>query len=242
MNALEVAAANSPWARVNVGEKVLLILGLLVLAISLPPLPALPIIAAVLILLAVSAKVPPRLYAGLILAPATFILLGLGPLVFSVSTSGLRWIDGGLVDAATVLARTVVGMSATMLFALTTPMSEQLVWFRSVGVPAPLVHITMLTYRMTGTLITTARTMWEAQAARLGHSSRRRWIHSVAGQAASLFVLSFSRARALQEGMELRADISEISTLHASRPVRWSVIIGTVALLAAVAAIGLIFR
>nr|WP_234039627.1 cobalt ECF transporter T component CbiQ [Corynebacterium pygosceleis] len=239
---METAAADSPWARVNVGEKALLMLGLLVLTISLPPLPALPLIGLVLCALALRAKVPLGLYTTLVLAPATFVLLGLGPLVFTLTTSGLRWVDGGLVNAATVLARTVVGMSATMLFALTTPMSEQLVWLRSIGVPAPLVHITMLTYRMIGTLITTARTMWEAQAARLGHSSRRRWLHSVASQAATLFVLSFSRARALQEGMELRADVSAVSTLHAGRPVRWWSTGASAVLLAAITVIGVVFH
>lgn len=80
MNPLEIAASTSPWAQVNVGEKALLILGLLVLAIALPPLPALPIIGVIILVAAARAQVPWKLYGALVAAPATFIILGIFPL------------------------------------------------------------------------------------------------------------------------------------------------------------------
>nr|WP_242516967.1 cobalt ECF transporter T component CbiQ [Corynebacterium mendelii] len=217
---MEQAAATSRLARVNVGQKALLFLGLLLLAVSLPPWPALPMIAVVIIASAIYARVPWRLYLGLVGAPTSFLLPGMVPLIWSIGADGISLIDGGTSDAARVLCRCVTAMSATMLFAVTTPMSEQLAWLARIGVPDWAVQITMLTYRMIGTLIDTARTMYHAQAQRLGYSNWRCWISSLAGQASSLFVVAFTRARTLQEGMELRADISAAATgttLHTVR-------------------------
>lgn len=226
MNPLELAAVESRWARHSVGEKAFAMLGLLLLAISVPPLPVLPFIAGITLVMAVCARVPWKLYVALVSAPASFVLLGLFPLIFRFGGDGFTRIPGGVDDAATVFARCVVGMSLTMLFALTTPMAQLLVWLRKIGYPEELAHVTMVMYRMIGTLILTARTMWDAQARRLGHSSWRRFVVSVSGQAASLFVLSFSRARALQEGLELRAPVGATATLDPFTPARSWVLVG----------------
>lgn len=239
MNPLEIAASTSPWAQVNVGEKALLILGLLVLTIALPPLPALPIIGVIILVAAARAQVPWKLYGALVAAPATFIILGIFPLVATITTHGIERVDGGLTDAATVLGRSIVGMSATMLFALTTPMSEQLLWFRRIHVPESIVHVTMLTYRMSSQLVETSRTMWQAQAQRLGHTNKRRWLRSSAHQIAALFVIAFARARAMQEGLELRADAACYRTLTVARPVRTRNIVCSIIILALVMVIGL---
>ncbi|PRQ11320.1 cobalt ECF transporter T component CbiQ [Corynebacterium sp. 13CS0277] len=242
MNPLERAAAASRWAHASVAEKALGLLGLLLLAVSVPPWPLLPVIAALVLAAAVAARVPWRLYAALVAGPATFVLLGLVPLVWQVSRDGIHLIDGGVQDAATVLARCTVGMAATMLFAVTTPMAQLLVWLRAHGYPEELAHVTMMMYRMVGTLIATARTMWDAQAQRLGHSSPRRWVTSVASQAATLFVISISRARSLQEGLELRAPIGATATLDTVAPARPRVIALLGALLGALVIAAVLLR
>ncbi|AKK02912.1 cobalt ECF transporter T component CbiQ [Corynebacterium epidermidicanis] len=237
MNPLEIAAAASPWARVNVGQKAFLILGLLVLAVALPPLPTLPIVASVVALLAVFARVPWRLFGVLVTAPAAFVALGLGPLIFTLSPTGLQLIDGGPSHALNVLARCAVASAATILFALTTPIAEILGFASRRHVPETLVQLVALMYRLTSTLIVTARNLWHTQAARLGHSNWRRWLRSTADQAATLFVLSFSRARALEQGLELRADPNSMRTLTAVRPVEWKVVLATGALHALIIAL-----
>lgn len=240
MNPLEKAASASRLAHVNVGQKILLFIGLLFLAVSLPPWPALPVIAVIIACCAVYARVPWTLYTGLVLAPTSFLVPGMVPLIWSINLEGIHLIDGGLLDAARVFFRCVTGMSATMLFAVTTPMSEQLAWFSRIGIPDWAVHITMLTYSMTGTLIETARTMYHAQAQRLGYTNWKRWIASLAGQASSLFVVAFQRARRLQEGLDLRADISALAkgtTLHTVRAANRVHVALIVLLLAAVTAV-----
>lgn len=228
MNPLEIAAARSRWAQVNVGEKALLILGMLVLAITLPPLPALPMLALAVLVLAILARVPARLFALLITAPAAFVAVGLGPLIVAITPAGIAPIDGGLQHAAEVFGRSIVGTAATMLFALTTPIAELLAFGARLRIPPALLQLVSVTYRLTCTLITTSRNLWQTQASRLGHSSWRRWLRSAGDQAATLFVLSYQRARALESGLDLRADPASVVVLGAVRPVRWHVVVASV--------------
>lgn len=241
MNALELAAARSRWAGVSVGEKATLLLGMTFCIIALPPLPALPLFAAIVLVCAYLARVPWRLYAGLVAAPAAFIALGLGPLIFAITTEGIVLIDGGVAQAVTVLGRSIVAMSSTMLFACTTPMAQLLGWCGRIGIPSSIVHVMALTYRMIATLIATARTMWEAQAARLGHTNMRRWIRSVAGLIAALFVVAFTRARRLGEGVSLRGELATMHLVGSSQgaATRWGYFAAYVALLVAVTLVSL---
>ena len=218
MNALELAAAQSRWAHRNVGEKIRLLGGLLLLAVTLPPFPFAPVIAIIAIVCAGLARVPWKLYAALVLAPAAFVVVGIAPLLVSLTADGLAWSPTGPIRAASVVARSIAGICCTMAFALTTPISELLAWLGKHGVSRSITYVAEVTYRMTGSLIATARAMNDAQARRLGHRTRRAMLHSMASQAANLFVVAFTRARRLQTGVEMRADPGAMQVLSASRP------------------------
>ncbi|AZA11057.1 cobalt ECF transporter T component CbiQ [Corynebacterium gerontici] len=242
MNPLERAAARSAWATRHVTEKAVLLLGLVVVCVAVPVGWVSCLIAATLLWVVIAANVPFRLLLALLLAPMMFILLSLVPLTVVISPEGLVWVPDGPSTAVMVFIRSMLATTATILFSLTTPMPEIFRWLRSIGVPQYLVHVLSLTYTMTSTLLTTARTMWESQAMRLGHSNRRRWIRSLADQAASLFVHAFSRARRLQEGLELRAEAGSMLVLSHTPTLRKSFVVGSVAwlgLLTALAVRGL---
>lgn len=218
MNALERAAQQSRWARRNVGEKAVLLFGLLLLALLLPVL-GVVLVGVSVLALAVCAGVPWRLYVTLVFAPATFIILGTIPLIVGVSLDGMYLIPHGFSMAVVLSFRAVVATSATMLFAVTTPMSEQIAAAARAGFSPVIVSVVALMYRMVGTLMETARTMHSAQAARLGYSSKRHSLHSTAGLASSLFVVAFLRARRMEEGLALRAPQRDFATLSTPRPV-----------------------
>lgn len=222
VNPIEQAAQASRWSQVNVGEKLLFFLGLLLLTITLPPVALAPIFV-VLVLSALWIRVPLRLLVVLVAAPAAFIAVGVGPLVFNLTSNGLVYL--GWENAAYVVARSTVAMTATMLLALTTPLPELLGFLR---LPSGLAEVISLMYRFIGTLLHTALAMREAQAARLG----RLTISSVGMQASSLFLLSFLRARALQEGLELRGDPASLAVATVKRPVRWGFVLFTLVLFA----------
>ena len=151
-------------------------------------------------------------------APAAFVAVGILPLLFSITMDGLVWSPTGPRRAAEVVARATAAIGCTMLFTVTTPLSEVLAWANRSGIPRTLTHLAELIYRMIGTLAGTAKMMHEAQAQRLGHVTRRGLLTGVAAQSANLFVLSFQRARRLGEGLELRAEPGASDVLAVDRP------------------------
>lgn len=217
MNPLELAAARSHWAHHNVGEKALLFIGSAILAVALPPIPGLPLIAALIAGAVIRAQIPLKLYFGVCAAPMSFVIIGVIPLLLSITTHGIELHLSQWEQALTVASRSCVATAAVMAFALTTPMAEIIAWSLHIGMPTTLVYVVTAMYRMVNTLIGSARTMWEAQAMRLGHSSVKRWIGSVAGQAAGSFVIALDRARRLSEGLELRADRTALLVAHPRR-------------------------
>lgn len=238
MNPLEKAAAASRWATINVGEKLVLFLGLIFAVLLMPAWVGVPAVLAVVITCTAVARVPWRLYLALVAAPAAFISLGIIPLMVQLDTSGLHLVTASVVPALVVMARSFVATAAMMVLALTTPMAELIAWLARIGVPETLTYVIVLMYRMISTLIVTARTMWEAQAMRLGHSSRRRQLSSVASQAATLFVVSLERARRLGQGLELRADPTAMAVLSPARPVRPVRLLAILVLLAGLGLVG----
>lgn len=212
MNPLERAALKSRWGGIPAGEKALLLLGILVLVLVQGAW-----VGLVLIPILCHMRPPLRLTAALIAAPAVFQLLGIIPLMFTFTNGGIAYL--GYEKALEVFLRSVAGTSATVLFALSTPLPQTIGLLQRLKVPADIIDIMVSMYRMAALLIATARSIWQAQAARLGYSNRRRWISSIAGLAASLFIKSIDRARRFNEGMELRG-IQSFPVDH--RPARWT--------------------
>ena len=237
MNALETAAARNRWARRNVGEKALLCGGLLLLAISLPPWPSAVLIIVAVAVTAVIARVPAGLFLTLWSAPAAFVAVGILPLLFTITLDGLVWSPTGPQRAAEVVARATAAIGCTMLFTVTTPLSEVLAWLNRSGIPRTLTYLAELIYRMVGTLAGTAKMMHEAQAQRLGHVTRRGLLTGVAAQSANLFVLSFERARRLGEGLELRAEPGAAGVMVVDRPRDVRFLVASVVVLVVVTAV-----
>lgn len=232
MNGLDIAAAQSAWARRNVGEKILLFGGLLVLAVALPPWPFAPIIGAIAFSAVLVARVRLRLYVLMVLAPLSFVVVGSLPLLVAIGPSGLMMSPSGPMRVAEVILRSGASVACTMGFALTTPMAELLAWLGRHGVPRFLVYLAEVIYRMAGALIASARSMSDAQARRLGALSRRAQLRDIAGQSANLFALAFIRARLMQQGIELRAEPGAMQVAVISRPRELRFVMLTIAILA----------
>lgn len=242
MNTLEVAAARNRWARRNVGEKVLLLGGLLLLAISLPPWPSAALIIAAVAGTAVIARVPAGLFLALWSAPAAFVAVGILPLLFSITMDGVVWSPTGPQRAAEVVARATAAIGCTMVFTVTTPLPEVLVWAGRSGIPRSVTYVAELIYRMVGTLAGTATMMHDAQAQRLGHLTWRGMLTGVAAQSANLFVLSFERARRLGEGLELRAEPGSADVMAVTRPRDGAFLLAACAVLIAVIGVTALMR
>jgi cobalt/nickel transport system permease protein len=201
---IDAAAHSSRWRRRHPVDKAVLGLGLTVLAISLPPWPgaALVLVTAAAVLLGpagVSARGLWRAYR----IPLGFCMTGALTLLVQIGgPDGLVTpAPGGPGRAGELLLRTSAASLGVLLFAFTTPMSDLLPRLVRAGVPAPVVDVALVTYRMSFLLLDSVRRIREAQAARLGHTTRAAAWRSLAGLGATAFVRAFDRAARLQTGL-----------------------------------------
>ncbi|MFE9725669.1 cobalt ECF transporter T component CbiQ [Streptomyces sp. NPDC005794] len=201
---IDAAAHSSRWRRRHPVDKAVLGLGLTVLAISLPPWPgaALVLVASLAVLLG-PAGVTVRLLWRAYRVPLGFCVTGAATLLVQIGgpDGPVTFAEGGLVRAGELLLRTSAASLGVLLFAFTTPMSDLLPRLVVAGVPAPVVDVALVTYRMSFLLLDSVRRIREAQAARLGHTTRAAAWRSVAGLGATAFIRAFDRAARLQAGL-----------------------------------------
>ncbi|MDQ1034231.1 cobalt/nickel transport system permease protein [Streptomyces sp. V3I8] len=201
---IDAAAHSSRWRHRHPVDKAVLGLGLTVLAISLPPWPgaALVLVTALVVLLG-PAAVPGRRLWRAYRVPLGFCVTGALPLLFQVGGPDgfVTLAGGGPVRAGELLLRTSAASLGVLLFAFTTPLSDLLPRLVNAGVPAPVVDVALVTYRMSFLLLDSVRRIREAQAARLGHTTRAASWRSLAGLGATAFVRAFDRATRLQAGL-----------------------------------------
>ncbi|REE97638.1 cobalt ECF transporter T component CbiQ [Thermomonospora umbrina] len=202
MLAIDAAAYRSPWRRHHPAAKALLAGGLLVCALVLPPWPGAPVTAAVALAVALCwARMPPRVLLRAARTPLGFALTGCLTFLITVSADGVGWADGGTRRAADVLGRCAAALLCQLLFAGTTPLADALPRLTRLGVPATIVEVAALIYRMLFVVLDTTRRIRDAQAGRLGTRSWRTTWRSLGGLGSAVFVRSFDRARRMEVGL-----------------------------------------
>lgn len=235
----EVAHGNR-WRPRHPGEKAFLALGLLGLAVTLPPWPGAVLCgaAAVTALLA-GARIPARTVLRLLRLPLGFVLVGALPLL--VTVGGDPWIapaPGGPLRAAELVGRSLAAVSCLVLFAATTPVADTLPRLRRL--PPAVVEITLLIYRMLFLLLESLRAVREAQTLRMGFGTWRSTYRSLAGQGGAVFVRAFDRARRLEAGLACRGYDGTLRVRAPARPVSPAFVAASAVLLAGVGAATLV--
>jgi cobalt/nickel transport system permease protein len=161
------------------------------------------------------AKIPVRLYIGLLAIPVTFAVMsgvvillvtGGGETLYSFSLLGfpLCVTTGSLHQAELVIARTFGGMCSLYFIALSTPMVELFSVMRSLRLPCEFVDLSMLIYRSIFVLIGEAIAIYNAQVMRNGYSTFRRKIYAFSMLSAMLFIKAWERGEALLVAMDSR--------------------------------------
>lgn len=183
-----------------------------IMACIASPTPAVPLavsacLSAAVILLA---RIPWRLYIGLTAVPLSFALLSASVVALLsqgeaiMSLGPLRLSHEGLWLGLLLVSRTIGGTSSLFFMALTTPTTEIFAILRSVGLPEPLVELSLLIYRYIFVLLEEAMMVHSAQEMRLGHSSVRSSIGSFAMLASVLFIRAWERGERLMVAMDSR--------------------------------------
>ncbi|WP_320775775.1 cobalt ECF transporter T component CbiQ [Streptomyces sp. CRN 30] len=237
---IDAAAHSSRWRRRHPVDKAVLGLGLTVLAISLPAWPgaALVLVTAVTVLLG-PAGVPARRLWRAWRVPLGFCVTGALPLLVRVGGPDgfVSAAPGGPAHAAGLLLRTSAASLGVLLFAFTTPMSDLLPRLVRAGVPAPVVDVALVTYRMSFLLLDSVRRIRDAQAARLGHTTRAAAWRSLGGLGATAFTRAFGRAARLQSGLAGRGYDGSLRVLVPEARVSGRFTAASLTLLGAVAAL-----
>ena len=232
-------AQASPWRGRALGEKAALALGLLALALILPPWPggALVLASAWTIAL-LGARVPLRDWSRLNAAPMGFVLTGAAALAVELGPQGLTLAADQGHAALAVILRASASASCLLLLAVTTPTPDLVRGLRRLGLPSEIADLALLIWRFVFLLLDAAAAIHIAQEARLGWSSWRRGLRSLGLLIAMLLPRAMDSARRLEVGLAARGFDGSLPMLSPVRPVstiRLGVIVTGQAMLAGVA-------
>ncbi|MEU9373370.1 cobalt ECF transporter T component CbiQ [Streptomyces sp. NPDC048255] len=242
---IDVAAHSSRWRHRHPLEKALLGIGLTVTAVCLPPWPGGPLVAAAtLAVLLGPAGVSGRQLWRAFRIPLGFCFTGALPLLVSVGGPAgfVVLAPDGPRHAAELLLRTSAASLGVLLFAFTTPVSDVLPRLVRAGVPAPVVDVALVMYRIGFLLLDSMAQIRRAQAARLGQRGRAAVWRSLAGLAATSFVRAFDRAARLQDGLAGRGYDGALRVLVPEATLSWRFLAGSGALLTGLAVLTLVLK
>lgn len=207
------------WRRRALADKMVLALGLMALALALPPWPG-----AALVLVTAwgaalgAARLPWRDWLRLNAAPLGFVLTGAATLAVEVGPGGFALAaDHGAAALATVL-RAQAAASCLLLLAATTPTPDLVRGLRRLGLPAEITEIALLTWRFLFLLLDGAAAIHAAQDARLGWYGWRRSIRSLGLLIAQLLPRAMDGARRLEIGLAARGFAGPLPMLSPARP------------------------
>lgn len=212
---LDRAASQNRWRLRALSEKALIGLGFLALAVTLPPWPGAAMVGlAVLGFTFIGARVPWRIWLATVALPIGFMATGALTLVVQVGLDGVGFAPDGVRQAALLCLRAMSATFCLLFLAFTTPATELIGGLRALRVPAEIVELALLTYRFVFLLADEALAMTTAQRARLGHSSKRRWLTSSAMVIANLLPRAMARARRMETGLAARGWQGEMRVLR----------------------------
>ena len=219
--AIDAAAWGNRWLTVPTGRKSLLAGGLLLCTLLLPPWPAYPLIVAISLVCTLGlARIPLRRYVRIVAVPLAFIAIGAIPLAFSLSlTDGARIAldPASLRQFTTASARAATATVALLTLALTTPVVDLASSVARIPKLEPVAELALLIHRFTFILLTRVRSMIEAQAMRLGYSTRRATLTSSGMAASGLLLDALASARAMDEGLVGRGFTGTLARLETPR-------------------------
>ncbi|MFG2980841.1 cobalt ECF transporter T component CbiQ [Streptomyces sp. NPDC048258] len=242
---IDAAAHSSRWRHRHPLEKALLGIGLTVAAVCLPPWPGGPLVAAAtLAVLLGPAGVARRQLWRAFRIPLGFCFTGALPLLFAVGGPAgfVSLAPDGPRHAAELLLRTSAASLGVLLFAFTTPVSDVLPRLVRAGVPAPVVDVALVMYRIGFLLLDSLARVRQAQAARLGTTGRAAAWRSVGGLAATSFVRAFDRAARLQSGLAGRGYDGALRVLVPEAALSWRFLAASAALLTGLTAVTLVLK
>jgi cobalt/nickel transport system permease protein len=179
------------------------------------------------------ARVNAKTYAELFIFPLWFAIMSVTGIILIYGGTDIFWrwdILQGLSVSVTreslnkgifVFCRVIGGMSAMIFIALTTPITDIFIVFRRCRVPDVVIDLMMIIYRTIFILMDQVIQIHDAQLMRLGYSSFRESIHSLATLSGAAFIASWDAGDDLIHAMDARCYVGKFALLGENRPVEW---------------------
>ena len=231
---LEDYALISPLRYKNAELKVLLALSSIIIGV-MSTSPVTPIIISLFFGLAIIylGKVPAKIYLKLLLIPGTFLIFGIliilfffgtGPdiISFNILDYKLSITTGGLDMAVLVFSRSISGLSCLYFLSLSTPITHLFYVLKELKLPEIFIELSMLIYRYIFVFLDLAMKMEDAQNMRMGYTSFRNWMYSLAMLASTLFIRTWEQGEKLYIAMNSRCYDGKISIFKDTNPISLS--------------------
>jgi cobalt/nickel transport system permease protein len=246
MHLIDCLAHTNRWRKRHPAEKAGLALGLLALALALPwPGAAAAFVIATLSAV-LGARIPGRVWVKVMALPLAFLLMSGALLAVGLehTPAGLRLVcsESRLRPALIVMLRAFSAAACMNLLALTTPAHEWVPLLRRCRVPAVVLDLMLVVYRMLFVLVERLSVMQTAQAARLGYVSHANRMRAYGFLGASLFTRAMDRAGRMEACLAARGGSGEFPMLPCTREPSRGFLAFVVAVLSGVLVVGLLGR
>jgi cobalt/nickel transport system permease protein len=220
---IERLAYASPWRAVAPSAKAIFAGGAMAAAWLAPsPWMAAGLAALVATVTVAGARIPPRDYLRVAMAPMGFLMLSCLTMLVTVNPSpgAPTWrLATEMLPQVLMIATRAMALCAALLWlVLTTPLGDLLALLRRLRCPAVLADLMAVTYRMQSVLGDAWSDGLTAQRARLGHAGRLQSLRSTAQLISQMAVQCWMRASALQAAADARNFDGTLRFLHAAHP------------------------
>jgi len=233
---LDYLAHNNTLKNISIGEKLLLGGGGLVLSLILSRPSTLLAVFLAMHIVMLYARIPLGYLGRLWLAPLTFLLIGIGSVLVSISSSPFTALAiihlGGyylgvtpasLVTAQAIFLRSLAAVSCLLMIATTTPVSYIVTYLSRIPGTSTIAEIAYLSYRFIFVFLAAAGQIYTAQQSRLGYADTRKSLTSLALLAANVGQKTFLTARDLTIALNARNYRDQLSfyyPIQTASPVR----------------------
>ncbi|MDD1715360.1 MAG: cobalt ECF transporter T component CbiQ [Methanolinea sp.] len=193
-----------------------------------------PLFIAVVLTVAILglARIHPRVYGELFFVPLWFAAMSVCVIVLLSGGTEVYWsfqpaswlslsvTRESLNQGLFVFCRVIGGMSGMIFIALTTPMTDLFLVMRQIRVPEVVVDLAMMIYRTIFMILEQLVQTYRAQRMRLGYTSFRESVRSLATLCGSVFIASWNAGEDLIRAMDARCYSGKFAGLGKSQPAR----------------------
>lgn len=228
MQSLDRYAYASRLMKVNPLEKLILSISTMLTCLLVNDIVVSIIVLLIMAFLIVAkGKVQLKIFVRLLLIPSIFILASILAIIFSTSNAPQGFLLSlkivgthigitrtGIILGIKLFLRTLGAVSCLYFLSLTTPMIDVISTMRRLKIPALLLELMSMIYRLVFIFIETADAIFIAQSSRLGYSSMRTSFMSFSALVSALFLRSYHRAEELYIALEARGYDGELKVLE----------------------------